>query len=109
MGDAFEPKFVAAVEAASLAAARVEKAMDGVLLEDADDEQFLRLSQDARGWLRLYLATLERLGLTPKVESNGNTGPVTLVIATAFPGVRRADVVELEAKELPALEQGDAG
>lgn len=40
--------------------------------------------------------------------SNGESGPVTLNIISAFPGVRRADVIELEAEELPALEEGEA-
>ncbi len=108
MGEAFEEKYVAAVEGAALAAARVERAM-GVLLEEADDEKILRLSQDAKGWLRLYLDTLERLGLTPQVGvSGGPAGPVTLVVMTAFPGVGpHADVIDLEAVELPALEEGD--
>lgn len=39
--------------------------------------------------------------------TNGQSGSVTFVVQTAFPSVRRADI-ELEAKELPALEQGDA-
>ena len=34
--------------------------------------------------------------------NGGTTGPVTLVIATAFPGVRRADI-ELEASEVREL------
>jgi hypothetical protein len=68
MGDAFDAKFSAAIEAAALAAARVERAL--AHLDDHDEEtieeKFSRLDDRARGWLRLYISTLERLGLTPE-------------------------------------------
>ena len=106
MGDAFEDKFTAAIEAGALAGARVEAAV-GHLLDETSVEQLKTLDANARSWLRLYLDTLERLGLTPQVGVSGSTGPVTLIIATAFPGVGpHADVIEAEAVELPALEAG---
>jgi len=55
----------------------------------------------------LYLDTLERLGLTPQVGVSGAGGPTTFIVLSAFPGVTpHADIIELEAEELPALEEG---
>jgi hypothetical protein len=68
MGETYEPRFEASVEAAALAAPRVEAAM-GALLEEADQEKLSRLDQNARGWLRLYLTTLERFGLMPEADA----------------------------------------
>jgi hypothetical protein len=68
MGEGFQPKYWPALEAAALAGARVEAAM-GVLLEEADAEKVARLDQNARGWLRLYAAALERFGLMPEADA----------------------------------------
>jgi hypothetical protein len=105
LGDEFEDKFTPALEAASLAAARVERALGHVLSPDVTEDKLAeKLDANARAWLRLYVQTLESLGLTPKIGTNGVSGPVTLVIATAFPGVRgevvdASDVRELESGE----------
>jgi hypothetical protein len=115
LGDSFEEKHAPAIEAAAMAGARVERAM-AVLLADVEsadelthEEAIARLSQDARGWLRQYVEILDRLGLTPRVGADGASGPTTLVVVSAFPGVLPyVDVVDVEeATELPALEEGD--
>ena len=107
MGDAFEDKFTAAIEAGALAGARVEAAL-GHLLDETNVAELKTLDANARSWLRLYLDTLERLGLTPQVGVSGPAGPTTFIVLSAFPGVTpHADVIELEAEELPALEEGD--
>ncbi len=107
MGDAFEDTHTAAVEAGALAGARVEAAL-GHLLDETNTEELKTLDANARSWLRLYLDTLERLGLTPQVGVSGPAGPTTFSVLSAFPGVTpHADVIELEAEELPALEEGD--
>lgn len=111
MGDSFEPKFSAAIEAAALAAARVERAL--AHLDDHDEatieEQFSRLDDRARGWLRLYLATLERLGLTPQQGQDTTVLPTTFVVVSAFGDARpRADVEVVDAAEVRELvEAGD--
>lgn len=111
MGDALEPKHAPAIEVASLAAARVERALGHLLELDEPDieENFARLDDRARGWLRLYVETLDRLNLVPKVGVSGPVGGVTLNIVTAFPGVHRptGDIIEIEAEELPVLEEGE--
>jgi hypothetical protein len=111
MGDAYEDRYLPAIETAALAGARLERAM-GVLLAGSsadkdtleEEEKRLRLSRDARGWLRSYLAALERLGLTPTIGSDIVTGPVTFIVQSAFPGVRLPGAdVELEAHEVDEL------
>lgn len=104
VGESFDDRFTPAIEAAALAAARVERALGYVLSPDVSEEELAdKLDTNARAWLRLYVQTLEALGLTPKIGTDGASGPITLVIATAFPGVRRADV-ELEASDVQELE-----
>ncbi len=106
MGDAFEDKFTAAIEAGALAGARVEAAL-GHLLDETNVEELKTLDANARSWLRLYLDTLERLGLTPQIGVSGPTGPTTFIVLSAFPGVTpHADIIKLDAEELPALEEG---
>jgi hypothetical protein len=116
MGDAFDPKFSAAIETAALAFARVERAM-GPLLELSEDEieeRHSRLDDRARGWLRLGLQTLEALGLARQTSSDVNVGPTTFVVVSAFaePEGPHADV-ELEASEVAELKEapvaGDRG
>jgi hypothetical protein len=106
MADAFDPKFSAAIEAAALAAARVERALGHLDEHDETtiEEKFSRLDDRARGWLKLYLGTLERLGLTPQLGSaDVVTGPVSFVVVSAFSDARPADVTlePSEVRELP--------
>jgi len=110
MGGEFDDRFTPALEAGALAAARVERALGHVLAPDVTEEELAeKLDANARGWLRLYVQTLEALGLTPKVDGGaGSAGPVTIVIGTAFPGVVRpvADV-ELDGSDVLELHEGE--
>jgi hypothetical protein len=105
MGDSFEPKFSAAIEVAALAAARVERALGH--LDEHDEatieEQFSRLDDRARGWIKLYLATLERLGLTPQQGQDIAVGPTTFVVVSAFGEARTRADVELEGDDVREL------
>jgi hypothetical protein len=65
LGDDFDPKFTPALEAASIAATRLEKATTA-LDAATDDEYVLKLSADARGWFRELVRVLEACGLTPE-------------------------------------------
>jgi len=106
MGDAFEDKHTAAVEAGALAGARVEAAL-GHLLDETNVEELKTLDANARSWLRLYLDTLERLGLTPQVGQAGAAGPTSFIVISAFPGVRPlGGAITLEAEEVLELEEG---
>ncbi len=105
LGESFDDRFTPAIEAAALAAARVERALGHVLSPDVSEEELgLKLDENARAWLRLYVQTLEALGLTPKIGTDGAAGPVTLVVMSAFPGARPVDTIELEASEVRELE-----
>lgn len=66
-GDAWDERHAAAVEAAALAGARVERALGHLLELDEEtvERDYARLDDRARGWLKLYLGTLESLGLVP--------------------------------------------
>ena len=108
MGEEFDDRFTPALEAGALAAARVERALGHVLSPDVTEEALAeKLDANARGWLRLYVQTLEALGLTPKVDSGSHAaGPVTLTIVSAFPSIVRSADVEVEAADVVELEAG---
>ena len=105
LGNDFEDKFTAAIEAGALAGARVEAAL-GHLLDETNVEELKTLDVHARSWLRLYVDTLERLGLTPQVGQSGTGGPTTFVVLSAFPGVVPHVDIEVEADEVRELPAG---
>ena len=59
----YSPVFAAAVQAAAIAGARLERACEA--LKTAAPGDLTRLESDARGWHRSYVGALNALGLTP--------------------------------------------
>ena len=123
MGDTFEDKFTPALETASIALARIERAAGFLfdLDEPEIEERFSRLDDRLKGWVRLALQNLEALGLTPKVgviagSVNVQVAAITveqdaaaqarLFAKLADIGLVRRDVVDVEATELRELEAG---
>lgn len=104
-GDAWSDEYAPAAETAALALARVERAL-GFLLEldeETIEAQFSRLDDRAKGWVRLALQNLEALGMTPKVSAGEPSGPVTIVVGTAFPNVTPAADLTLEPADVLEL------
>jgi hypothetical protein len=121
MGERFDPKYTAVIEAGALAAARVERALGHLLsLDESQHELASTLDGNARSWLRLYIDTLERLGLTPEHGTPAVNVQLTAVTieqdaatqARLFAKLRQAglvcgrDVVEGEARALPEPTSG---
>jgi hypothetical protein len=64
MGDNYEARYESALAGAAMVGARLERAMTA--LDEADGpKELARLDNDARGWMRLWFASLAALGLTP--------------------------------------------
>jgi hypothetical protein len=63
----YVPAHEPAVQAAAMTGARLEKAM--AALEDAGETELNALDGHARGWMRLWLSALDKLGLTPLAMS----------------------------------------
>lgn len=104
-GDAWSDEFAPAAETAALALARVERAL-GFLLEldeETIEEQYARLDDRAKGWVRLALQNLEALAMTPKVSAGEASGPVTIIVGTAFPNVQPAADLTLEPADVHEL------
>lgn len=79
-GDDFDAKYRPALEAASIAATRLERACEAL---DAthEPESMLKLSADARGWFRELVRVLEACGLTPQASTSSGV-PVALTTLT---------------------------
>jgi hypothetical protein len=67
MAGYYTSSFEAAVQAAAIPAARLERALER--LETAKPSEYAKLEADARGWHRAWVAGLGALGLTPMAAS----------------------------------------